>query len=334
MRNRLLSLCFLGMLAATDLVAGSLVRSPASLDFGNVAVNGPPASATLTITNIGGATTISGFTKSGGCAEFSVSAPGLPVILGNNASLVVTVTYDPADRAADACTITIQDDNGVTDAFPVTGDGLAAALMLDTPALAFADQPWASGPGQTLQLAFTNAGELPIDVANLGLALQSGAHFSAGAPVGLPAGPGEQAFVPVTFDPASPGPKLDVLTLSLDNDAPGAPNPTVSLSGTGLEENTGVGDGPAGAALAAGPSPSRGTLRVALAVPRPGRLTLEVRDVAGRLAARALRFDAAAGARTLVLRDGAEWSPAPGVYFVRAALDGTPLGSARVLVLR
>lgn len=328
-------LAALTLFLAADAPAGTLLIDPPSVSFGNVSVAAGPVTATLTITNSGTSTTISGFVMTSGCQEFTVSAPGLPVALSNGSSLTVTVGYDPHDRTADQCVVTVTDSNGLTDTFTLSGDGIAALLDVSPVSLAFDDQPWSSGTGQTLNVTLTNFGELPIDAANLGRVLAGGTHFSLGATTGLPIGPGESAVVPVTFDPASVGAKSDQLTLSLDNDPPGSPNPTVSLSGNGIEETTGVGDaGRVDGGILAGPSPTRGTLAVRYSVPRPGTVALEVCDLSGRVVARLRSYESAAGARSLVLRDGSDWSPASGVYFVRATLDGAVIGRRRVLVLR
>jgi hypothetical protein len=322
------------LLLAADAGAGTLVIDPPSLSFGNVSVTAGPVTSTLTITNFGSTTTISGFSMAFGCATFTVSAPGLPASLPNSASITVTVTYDPYDRGTDLCTVTVNDFNGVTDAFELSGAGIAAELQISPPSLTFADQPWSSGTGQTLNVTLTNVGELPIASTNLGRQLTTGTHFALGATLGLPIGPGEFATVPVTFDPASAGPKSDLLTLSLDNDSPVHSNPTVSLSGTGIGEATGVGDPGRFDGIMASPSPTRGTLAVRYAIPRAGSVALEVCDLAGRVVARVRAYEPAAGTRSLVLRDRIDWSPAAGVYFVRATLDGNALGTRRVLVLR
>ncbi len=256
-----------------------LTFAPPILEFGNVSVTSGPVSSTLTITNSGGSTLISGFVLGSGGAEFSITAPTLPRTLSNGGSLTIEVTYDPNNRGTDYCTVTVTDDNLQTDTFGLGGTGVAAALQVSPTSLAFDDQAWSSGTGQTLQLMLANVGELPIEASNLGSQLTNGSHFTIGAPVGLPIGPGEFAMLPVTFDPASAGAKVDLLTLALDNDAPLTPNVTVSLSGAGLEETAGVGPASSGFALAAGPSPTRGMLAVRYSIPHGGRVALEVCDL-------------------------------------------------------
>lgn len=330
-------LATLALLVAADSRAGTLVINPPALAFGSVPVGGGAVTSTLTITNAGTPTSISGFTMAFGCQEFTVSAPGLPGTLGNGASLVVNIAYDPYDHGTDSCTVTLIDSNASTDRFGLSGTGIAvtAELQVSPASLAFDDQLWNSGTGQTLNVTLTNVGVEPIESANLGRQLASGVHFSLGATEGLPIGPGESAIIPVTFDPSSVGLHADQITLSLDNDAPSASDATVSIWGTGLEENAGVSyPPPAGVQLAAGPSPTRGTLTVTYTLPHGGRLALEVCDLSGRVVARLRAHEPAAGERSLVLRDGTDWSPATGIYFVRASLDGRPLGSRRVLVLR
>lgn len=317
--------------------AGTLVVDPAAWNFGLVSVSAGPAPMTITVTNFGAATTITGVVPTGSCAEFTVT-PGepFPVVLLNAQSLSLEVAYDPSNRTADICNCTIQDDNADTDAFELRGDGAASRLQLWTTTLPFADQPWNSAAHETLSVLIENAGEEPFDEANLGRALTTGSHFRLGAPAGsFPVAAGGTIAIPVVFDPASTGPKSDFLTLSLDNDSPGDANPTVPLSGTGTEAVS-VGPDPSGgmAALAAGPSPTRGLLQARVAFPRAGVLEVVVSDLAGRVVARSRTIESGAGARAVEFHAGRDWSPRPGLYFVRARLDGEWLGARRITVVR
>jgi hypothetical protein len=316
-------------------VVPSLQTSPAVHDFGNVAVSAPPAPAMLTITNAGSSTTISSLTAVSGCGEFTVT-PGqaLPVVLGNNEQLTVNVTYDPVNRVADVCSYTIDGPGGVLGFFELRGDGIAPVLDVVQSQLVFADQVWSSPTHETLNVTVGNTGDAPFALANLGRVLMTGTEFSLGTPSGtFPVGPGEMVTIPVTFDPTSVGAKSDVLTISLNNDAPGDPNRTVSLSGNGTDV-TGVEPLISHGIRSLGPSPTSGVLRAAIAFDRAGALEVDVRDVAGRVVARARSLESGAGARTFEFRDGSDWSPASGVYFVRVRFDGGLLGVRKVVVAR
>ncbi len=208
--------------------------------FGSVSVSAAAATSTVTLSVAGATAVVSGFTAGAGCGEFTATAlvNGMPVsnsniaILHNGETLVVDVTYDPVDRVADACTITVQDDDGNVDSFQLTGDGLAPQLLVTPGMLTFDDQEWNGGTPQVLNVSIENVGEESIAMDDLSVVLTTGTQFMLGAVTPLPIDPAETAIMPVTFDPNSAGLKTDTLTISLDNDAPGDPDPTVSLSGT------------------------------------------------------------------------------------------------------
>src|SRR5688500_2278767 len=89
--------------------SGTLTTSPDPRAFGNVSVSAGAAASTVTITNTGTNTRIDAFVLGAGCAEFTATATGLPRTLGDQEMLTVNVTYDPADRVADSCVVTITD---------------------------------------------------------------------------------------------------------------------------------------------------------------------------------------------------------------------------------
>lgn len=147
--------------------------------------------------------------------------------------------------------------------------------------------------------------------------------------------PGELITVPVTFDPVSVGAKIDLLTLSLDNDSPGDPNPSVSLSGNGTE-SVGVEDArpTRSARVVLRPTPSRGSLTVEYTAPAPGDVELQVVDVTGRVVARLRSTTANASNGTFHCRAGQDWLPATGLYLVRVLHGGRVLGTARAVIVR
>ena len=90
------------------------------------------------------------------------------------------------------------------------------------------------------------------------------------------------------------------------------------------------GSGPAGLSLAAGPNPSRGAVRVTVALDAPGEVALEVFDARGRRVARLLGGAQPAGAQTVMWDAGAV---AAGVYTLRLAA-GQVVTSRTVTVVR
>jgi hypothetical protein len=323
----------LAILVAIRAEAGQLQITPSSVDFGNTPLVGPPRSVIVRLRNLGSATTIFGFESSLSCAEFGATAPGLPVALLDGDSLLVTVTYAPVNRGPDVCAFRIHDDNGVTDLIGATGAGRAPKLLVYETNLYFTTQTMATGVPETIWVNVENQGNQTIEDSHVTREFLTGIHFSLGAITPIPAGTVGQ--LPVIFHPTSPGFQPDELTVGLDNDSPSDSDWKVGMHGTWTDGSTGVGensDAPGG--LAIGPSPTRGSVEVRCAIPRAGRVALEVRDLAGRIIARSERTSAATSRGAFRLRRGVDWSPAPGVYLVRVTLDEATLGRGRVVVVR
>ena len=224
------------LLSAVSAHAANVTCSPTVVGFGSVQVSAPASTSTVDVTASGpGSVTVDGFIETGtGCAEVSATA-STPAVLFSGETLVVTVAYDPVNRGADSCTVTVDDSDGDIDSFEVSGTGTAPMLSVGPASLSFADQRWNGGSPESKNITITNLGNGPIAEANLSVALTTGSQFEVGSPIGLPISPGESATVSITFDPASVGAKNDTATVSLDNDLPGDANPTVSLAGTGTQ---------------------------------------------------------------------------------------------------
>jgi hypothetical protein len=225
----------------------------ATRDFGNVSVSGQPANSTVTLANSGSVTTVTGFTPTGqGCGEFTVTAlvggqplsPTNPATLANGDSLIVAVSYDPANRANDDCTFFVDQNGATSPNFRLLGDGIAPVLSVSPGPITFADQRWNGGAPEGKFVLVDNAGDEAIGNSNIQLVLANGTHFSLGAITGIPIFPGGSATVQVVFDPTSAGSKSDTLTISLDNDTPTDPNGSVSLGGTGTQSTQTFGASP------------------------------------------------------------------------------------------
>ena len=243
-------LCLLFALGLVCVVAGTAwggtlsVTNPAggTLEFGMVSVNGPAATASITVSNSGSSTQITGFTPGVGCGEFTVTLAGLPVTLGDGATATVDVSYDPANRQADTCTITINDNDASADkTFVLTGDGAAASLLVDTSApVAFVNQRWNIDNPETKQVVVMNVGEEPT---SLMAGLATGTHFSR-SPASQMLAAGATVMVDVTFNPQAAGDLSDTLTLIAENVSVGAANPQVTLQGTGTQSTQAFGASP------------------------------------------------------------------------------------------
>ncbi len=322
--------------AASEGRGGEITVSPTVVDFGLVSVAGPPAFGSVMITNTGSSTMVNGLSM-GGCFGFAVGGP-FPILLGNGQSVLVTVGFDPMARGPFNCNVTIQDSDPNTDTFLLTGVGTAPFLTVVHPPLSnplvFADQPWDGGVAETLHVEIENSGNEAIQETDYFASLGIGQHFSAARPV-FPIVPGSRALVLVTFDPASEGAKSDALAMGLHNDLPNEPDRIVNLSGTGTTPTTGVDPlvGRTGLRLL-GSNPVTSATRFSFDTKEPGRVTLALFDITGRLV-RSLHDEIVqAGSHEWAWSRGASQATPSGVYLVRLSLAGRTLGTSRVVVLK
>ncbi len=327
------ALVLLFSVAALEARAGELTVSPTLVDFGQVAIFGPPASTVITLTNTGTDTFVSGL-LSGGCNSIGTFAP-FPALLGNGQSMQIQVSFDPILRGPTGCFFTVQDNDPNVDSFQVTGVGTAPAVDILFPpfpqALLFADQPWDGGTAQMLAVQFENVGNQPIQQADFFADLDFGDDFSVELP-DFPIPAGASAAVLVTFDPASEGLKLDQLHLGLHNGIPNEIPATVTVQGFG-SNTTGVEPlaGPIGLQLL-GRNPVNETTRLAYAIPGAGRVKLGVFDMAGRLVRLLVDRTEDAGRHEVAWSRGSALPS--GVYAVRFSFEGRVLGVKRVVVLK
>ena len=323
----------LALALASPVGAGQLVLNPANLDYGNVELVAPPVAKTLRIVNHGSPTTIFGIDAIAGCAEFTVSAPGLPRVLGDADTLVAEVDFHPTSRGPTACVMQVHDDNGISDILGLTGVGLAPSLMVSDTVLTYTTQAFSIGVPETLWVTVANTGNETIQAPHLTTGFQTGTDFQVG-PVALPIAPNAQSLVRVVFHPASAGPKNDWLTFSIDDAPPADASRVVHLQGY-WATSTAVGDPPiAGPGLRLVPSPARGSVSLTFDAPRSGRATIEICDVAGRAITRIERLVEGAGTVTATLRAGVDWSPEPGVYLARVSFAGRTVGAKTLVVIR
>ena len=313
--------------------AGQLTLSPTNVDFGAVQAGSTPISRNFRIENHGTPTTIFGFNAIGSCTDFTVSAPGLPKVIGAYDTLVVKVVYSPTVLDLEACAIEVHDDNGISDFLGVSGTAVAPKLSIADVSMTFRTQSFLTGVPETLLVRVQNVGNQAIQAPHFTAQLLYGANFQVGT-LALPIPVGGSGLLPVIFHPTRTGTKTDLLTISLDNDLPGDPDVVVQLKGAWYSSRL-VGD----AAIATGnlrlrPSPAHGTVTVAFDAPRGGRASIEICDLAGRAVARVERDVSGAGTVAATLRGGLDWSPAPGIYLARVTLDGRSIGSKRLVVLR
>ena len=228
------------------------ITTPAPIEFGPVDVDGPAVSRTVALTNTGTATLdiTSIDTMAGASAAFQVTKPAGVSHVAPNASVMITIVYDPTvalpvnqlDRI-----VLIAHLSGVA-------GGLTQAQITATGHPI--DRNLSVAAVQTFPPAFRNPGDTapvqPITVSNTGEApLKITAVMVTGDPVWQLVDPGSIEIAGgsshdfrVKFSPTAVGaaPNGQLVLMNDDNARPMA---TVTLSGTGVRRNVSFGPGTA-----------------------------------------------------------------------------------------
>ncbi len=225
---------FLTFSSVASAGSGQLIVSPASVNFGNVAV-GSSQTQTLTLANSGGPKiTITQVSLSD--PAFVLSGLSYPITLAGGQSVACVITFSPTALGSDAATLSIvvssQSSGGkghmnsqtsVTVAVSGTGVGLGQLAPSPT-SLSFGNV--ATGSTSTLSETLSNVGGSALTIAQIA---PSGSGFSfAGInpPVTLAAN--QSATFNVMFAPSAGGSVSGSLVISSNGS-----NPTLSLPLTG-----------------------------------------------------------------------------------------------------
>lgn len=206
--------------------------APTALAFGPVR-QGSNAVLTATITNTGTATLSVTSLSVGGNAEFSlVGAPAVPLNVVAKGSAKISVRYAPTNTGLDngALTIASNDSTHPSTVVALSGNGVASALTVEPPALAFGNLR----QGQTTNLHVTLGNSGTADCRVSGLAKSGSADFSFGqsAPVApFVIAPLSSVIVPLAYTPSDVG--ADAGSLQLTSDDPANPSVSIALSGAG-----------------------------------------------------------------------------------------------------
>jgi hypothetical protein len=200
---------------------GVVVVAPASLDFGNQAVN---ASATLPVTvtnNTAQQVTLAVSITPGDFTETITPSP----TLASGASATINVTFKPTQAGLRAATMTVTPPG--TPAVSLTGTGLGATLQPSPAGLSFPIT--FLGDETDLTLTLTNIGSVPLSISSVAIPASSD-FFSSGNVIGAVLSPGGSVSLDVTFSPSQTGRRTGSLTVGHT----GTNSPLViALSGTG-----------------------------------------------------------------------------------------------------
>jgi len=206
----------------------SLVASPASVAFGNVALGSHSTSA-VTLTNQGSSTiTIS--QEIHPSPEFALSGPALPISLEAGQAATFQVTFTPKWRGNLASNFSVSNvgDPLLTVPLSATGGGTSAAQLAVSPAtLSFGSVTVGNTGTQAATLTATG-GSVTVSAASLGSSLFS----ISGITLPLTLNAGQSAAFDVLFTPQSGG----TFTSTLDFASTAAGSPTAeALGGSGVE---------------------------------------------------------------------------------------------------
>lgn len=219
--------------AQTLTVQWIVTLSPQSLSFGNQPVGIPSASQSVTLTNTGNITltitsiavtgTNSGdFTETNNCGS-SVAA---------TASCAINVIFNPIASGARSASVTITDNaSGSPQSFSLTGTGVAPAVTLSTPSLAFTSQ-LVTTASTSQPVTLTNSGTTTLNISSIAIGGTNSGDFSQTNTCGASLAAGANCSISVTFKPTATGNRAANLTIT-DN-AAGSPQ-AVALTGTGMD---------------------------------------------------------------------------------------------------
>ncbi|MCE7957996.1 MAG: choice-of-anchor D domain-containing protein, partial [Acidobacteria bacterium ACB2] len=208
---------------------------PASLDFGDANI-GSPETQMVTITNAATGTDNLEWTAviTAGGTDYSV-APAMGTLVPG-ASVMVTVTFAPADRNARNGTLRISGDDTSNPSVdvPLTGFGRAPAMTVTPSSVAFGDRRVGDGPTATQTITVRNTTDGNADLT-FTLA-QTGLHpgdFPLGTPGTMTLAPGNQTTFTVSFDPSAVGARSS--TVNVNSNDGTDPTDSVSLTGNGTQ---------------------------------------------------------------------------------------------------
>ncbi len=202
---------------------------------------GSSQTLTVDIVNTGtAAETVSSVTAP--TAPFKMTGLSAGTSLQPGQSVSVAVTYTPTQvTTSDSGSLTVTSDasanNSVT--VPLTGASVAGSGALTASATSIAFGNIALGKQVGSHVTLTDTGNLPVTVTGFA---GSGTPFGAPQPVtpGLGLHPGDTITLPVTFTPQSKGAISGQYTITTSDGVSPAKAVTISLSGTGVAQSSGV----------------------------------------------------------------------------------------------
>jgi hypothetical protein len=197
--------------AALDFVF--LTASPTSRNFGTVTLGSSSNSTTFTIRNVASLSTgaLSVALSGSGASQFSLTTSMCTgAVLAAGATCTVGVRFVPTSAGDKTATLTIAGTPGGSVAIPLSGAGIAGAILSFSPTSHDFGSVRVGARSNTRSFVLTNSGT--VDSGLLSVSLSGGAEYQliSNGCVTLP--PGGSCTISLLFSPTSTGSKTATLT--------------------------------------------------------------------------------------------------------------------------
>jgi len=209
-------------LHANGVSTDPMTAAPASLSFGSVSV-GSTSALSVVLTNVGsGIETLTAFQTTG--SGYSVSGPGLPLILNKGQSATLSVTFAPRTSGTLTGSIFVPGP-GLSVSLNGTGTSSSGQLTVAPTSMSFGSVDIGSTTTQASTITATG-GSVTVSSAS-----SSGSQFSiSGLSLPLTLNAGQSASVNIVFAPTTSGSASSTLTFTTSTSTKN----TEALSGTGV----------------------------------------------------------------------------------------------------
>ncbi len=202
----------------------TVTLSPASLNFGNEAVNGTSAAKTVTLTNTWATLDFSGIAAS---ANFAISANTCGATLAAHKTCKVSVTFTPTQLGVVTGTLSFTDDaQNSPQAVALSGMGIVDATLAPASATYAKQKVGTTSAAKT----FTLTNNQPVALTSIAIAT-SGDFAVSATTCGTSLAAKGKCTVSVTFTPKATGTRTGQLSVS--DSASNSPQ-TSNLKGTGM----------------------------------------------------------------------------------------------------
>lgn len=216
--------------AGSGVEAPSFTLSPASYDYGNVAI-GATSAKVFTVANTGNMPlTVTGVALTG--TDYALSANTCPTALAVGASCTATVTFAPLNAATAPATLTVSIQGLADKSSAITGVGQAnPSFTSSVSSLNFSNVAVGSNAFQSTLIQ--NTGNVPLSLSSVTVV---GASYSASHDCGASLPVASSCTINTTFTPTTNGTSTGTLTVTYA----GLTAKGVSLTGVGLSDNLSV----------------------------------------------------------------------------------------------